>query len=1563
MFVWPSVLSKQAPPISSENTWPTVAQSFNPFLYWRMGDAAGTGTLLEDSTANDRDGTLAESYIKEQPAIINAGGDGCVTFNDGYAFYDSTGDIAWQQLISFSFVMLVRFDSIQGVQTLAQLGPNQNDASNYGWILRKNIFDELVFIVSDNTYANSVISDITVSAGVVYQVVVAFDGSQATLAINDTVKVNNLGLPGFTNHDSGDLYIGANYNDGSPLEYSSTTVEEVVYYINALTPLQILTLYESLNYVPPLYFSFDPSKSPTDTSVGQVIDSSTFRLPLREDSHAIETMGVLPIPFPQVYMEFKIEESPGSDPLTFTPFTLLAGLTSHKFSNNYFRQVLSNNDLDFTDFDDVEAYLEAPTSQLDYNVMLVSLLHAQANSVSFPGDIDNSSSVGSTALIDMSVGSTIMLAFDLIAGTIQIGANGVWRHTITQPSKNSDDITLGLSPFFTATNLEHPEEIRDSSLFATLKWAASNNSLEDDNVSLDVTIYGSEKPFNYSVPLGYNEPWPAIQDTGVIDFTTYSVNDPITDWYSTFQTTVSDVYISNFNSEDVLAWELTNISTPRGLLHKGLFDVTDVELESTLYLQHYTGTGFRAHTCVIARASSYSDVNPKQGYLLRIANNPDEFQIVYLSDGNTADEILASFSLAGRVESSKYWNYKFRLNGYTLQGKIWEDGLIEPGEWQVETTDSRYTIGGCGLYANQRLGGDYCKRFSWNRTGYVSVKEGNTTQTNGAAGEQLDSYEPSVGGNLGAVVYNKINDQYVIAQIQNENSTHVMRVLDSTIGDITVVDTYNFSEDYGIFRQFIYNENTGITYAVYSETPDYEVKTVDFDNETTAQVDTLPSGYFGLAYDSSRDKWYTYNSTDVWGIDPVAWTLTNEVATGLDLTSFNSPNYDPYHDEFIAGGPGNADLARYSPIDFSYLGTIHTSGSNPTGLGLDIRRNQYYVADAGTVADLRRYRAVPYDWEITSDIIQLEHPREFIFSTLNNATLTVRHVSLPWERYLRPEFLVFTFNAVDNTGTLNVEITAKNGSNIIGTVNQTINTNGISTVFMACTFGGINNTWDFRDFEFTFTGQSGSPTISMTEIQVDRLNYETPDYFTFDENAAPTNTSYGQVIDESTIRIPGATMGDSNVGVLFKTKGPLPDTWDRVYAEVEVNVTNGFPAPSWSDGLDVYLIWSNTDFFDNSYFDTNQAGASLPSNLDNGTFYEPPISSATLGVVGVGIGQFTINSNPPGVDDRLGTSGTEQIDYGRGRTIMCGIDFIDHTINVGSNGTWRQTLTGQPFFLVDSNDRNNNDHAFEDVYTYEGYRDGGPYHLYILVKQENTRQDPLTSFDITLKGGLVPFDHEPLSYFNKDRMEYINVNTTYDFSNLTSGVAPTGWTSEWDTSGLTVTVEDTPYSLGEKSIQLTNTIDGRKAVKLDSFGDQSDCEILVKVSHLEDLDGTASRVILRGSGSAGTESGYIAQIREDGANSQYEISKFVNGTFTEIAHVDKDWGVKTLYWVRFQAIGSNIRMKLWVDQTAEPDNWGIEITDSDLTSGWVGIGTSKPNVVEFDWFSTSLGSNTAPSPY
>lgn len=78
------------------------------------------------------------------------------------------------------------------------------------------------------------------------------------------------------------------------------------------------------------------------------------------------------------------------------------------------------------------------------------------------------------------------------------------------------------------------------------------------------------------------------------------------------------------------------------------------------------------------------------------------------------------------------------------------------------------------------------------------------------------------------------------------------------------------------------------------------------------------------------------------------------------------------------------------------------------------------------------------------------------------------------------------------------------------------------------------------------------------------------------------------------------------------------------------------------------------------------------------------------------------------------------------------------------------------------------------------------------------------------------------------------------------------------------------------------------------------------------------------------------------------IGKDVSGTFTTINSVAFSYSTSNFYWLRFNLVGTNLKLKIWQDGTGEPGSWTVTTTDASLSSGGYGLGSDAVGSTNFD---------------
>jgi len=138
-------------------------------------------------------------------------------------------------------------------------------------------------------------------------------------------------------------------------------------------------------------------------------------------------------------------------------------------------------------------------------------------------------------------------------------------------------------------------------------------------------------------------------------------------------------------------------------------------------------------------------------------------------------------------------------------------------------------------------------------------------------------------------------------------------------------------------------------------------------------------------------------------------------------------------------------------------------------------------------------------------------------------------------------------------------------------------------------------------------------------------------------------------------------------------------------------------------------------------------------------------------------------------------------------------------------------------------------------------------------------------------------------------------------------------------------------------------VDGRK-IEVNSFFNVSptssleevkivDADVICEVYHTTTVKRPG--IILRAKGESGNETGYTfhyVTARED-----IEIAKYFNGSFTTLGsksfvHTENAW-----HKIRAYINESDLKIKFWLASDSEPADWDVEVTDTDIENGFIGV--------------------------
>jgi len=211
----------------------------------------------------------------------------------------------------------------------------------------------------------------------------------------------------------------------------------------------------------------------------------------------------------------------------------------------------------------------------------------------------------------------------------------------------------------------------------------------------------------------------------------------------------------------------------------------------------------------------------------------------------------------------------------------------------------------------------------------------------------------------------------------------------------------------------------------------------------------------------------------------------------------------------------------------------------------------------------------------------------------------------------------------------------------------------------------------------------------------------------------------------------------------------------------------------------------------------------------------------------------------------------------------------------------------------------------------------------------------------------------------------------YDPNKQTTGVNPlgNGWTQRMSAPNASAIVEVTT-PIGTKAWGYTALSHIAIVSSLDAVPtDVTDCEILLlartagATGGVDDLAELAA--VSRMGGAVGALTGYARGLRRSYSAIEREwTGDDTGGVFNLLTHslqyLNNSW-----YWVKMQSTSTTHRARVWLDDTEEPSEWILSITDTDYLSGQCGFGGFHNPLygsVQLAWFGVGTGTDSAPHP-
>lgn len=200
-----------------------------------------------------------------------------------------------------------------------------------------------------------------------------------------------------------------------------------------------------------------------------------------------------------------------------------------------------------------------------------------------------------------------------------------------------------------------------------------------------------------------------------------------------------------------------------------------------------------------------------------------------------------------------------------------------------------------------------------------------------------------------------------------------------------------------------------------------------------------------------------------------------------------------------------------------------------------------------------------------------------------------------------------------------------------------------------------------------------------------------------------------------------------------------------------------------------------------------------------------------------------------------------------------------------------------------------------------------------------------------------------------------------DFSEYTTGAAPSDWTERW-TAGTVLEVR-AGGDVGSKHLffepNAAGTIITWNDIDADANRDVVEVLMAFKLPSVATRTNPRCGAVILGNAD---RDGYFGGI-SDSPNAR--MLKVVNNTETTVVSLgSQSFAISTLYWFRMARLADNTcRFKVWADGDSEPGTWN-STTDSAVTAaGWVGIyGSSNTSDPEVHYFAVGTNGDSAPSP-
>jgi len=184
-----------------------------------------------------------------------------------------------------------------------------------------------------------------------------------------------------------------------------------------------------------------------------------------------------------------------------------------------------------------------------------------------------------------------------------------------------------------------------------------------------------------------------------------------------------------------------------------------------------------------------------------------------------------------------------------------------------------------------------------------------------------------------------------------------------------------------------------------------------------------------------------------------------------------------------------------------------------------------------------------------------------------------------------------------------------------------------------------------------------------------------------------------------------------------------------------------------------------------------------------------------------------------------------------------------------------------------------------------------------------------------------------------DTVDHIGLSGKWwtTFSEYSLGV-PGDWTERWNLDGANSEIVASTDKMSDKELLVDLVGGDDTGISWDAVGNPRNVELLILFRM---INNNSHCTTIRGSGDEGSENCYY--VYGSASMNQLYLRKKVAGVDGGLDSTAKSQSVGGVYWLRFQALGNQIKARMWGWSAAEPDTWDLESTNSEVTEGWVGV--------------------------